>query len=59
MKLKDQGLEYVEVSDNGSGVEEENLKGMSMILEAYRKLRKHSQNLNFSCKVSYIKVTAV
>lgn len=30
VKLRDQGLESVEVSDNGSGVEEHNLDGMSM-----------------------------
>jgi len=29
IKLKDQGLQGVEVSDNGSGVEEANLEGMS------------------------------
>lgn len=30
IKLVQQGLESVEVSDNGSGVEEKNLDGMSM-----------------------------
>lgn len=29
VKLRDQGLESVEVSDNGCGVEEKNLEGMS------------------------------
>lgn len=30
IKFKDYGLELVEVSDNGSGVEENNFEGLSM-----------------------------
>lgn len=33
VKLIDHGLETVEVSDNGCGVEENNLEGMSMYLK--------------------------
>lgn len=33
VKLKEQGLQGVEVCDNGSGVEEANLEGMSMLWE--------------------------
>jgi hypothetical protein len=32
IKLKDYGLESIEVSDNGSGVEESNFEGLSMKL---------------------------
>lgn len=35
IKLKDQGLQSVEVSDNGSGVEEMNLEGMSKCRHIY------------------------
>lgn len=35
IKLKDQGLQSVEVSDNGSGVEEMNLEGMSKCSQIY------------------------
>lgn len=31
VKLKEQGLQGVDVCDNGSGVEEANLEGMSML----------------------------
>lgn len=30
IKLRDQGIELIEVSDNGSGVEESNFQGLSM-----------------------------
>jgi len=33
IKLRDQGLELIEVADNGSGVEEENFKGLSKYTE--------------------------
>ena len=31
VKLKDRGLEVIEVSDNGTGVEPENYQGLSLL----------------------------
>lgn len=45
VKLRDQGLESVEVSDNGSGVEEKNLEGMS---------KKIMKILIYICKSIYL-----
>lgn len=45
VKLRDQGLESVEVSDNGSGVEEKNLEGMS---------KKIKKILIYICKSIYL-----
>lgn len=37
VKLRDQGLESVEVSDNGEGVEESNFDGLSKLNELHER----------------------
>jgi len=52
IKLKDQGLQGVEVSDNGSGVEEANLEGMSEYRNKHLSL-KYSKLISTSAAAKY------
>lgn len=58
VKLKEQGLQGVEVCDNGSGVEEANLEGMSKLCEL-SKVLSLTLVVPGSCQVSHIQDTRI
>lgn len=58
VKLKEQGLQGVEVCDNGSGVEEANLEGMSKFSDL-SKVLSLIMAIPASCQVSYLEDTRI